>query len=184
MAITGLRCLALEPSPSLPRPVQGVNGVLSRDEGIVTRRQPPAPPAGAASPRPHGRGRCAPRHTRAPVHRPPSGPPAPAAAGLQGPDLWAESAQGGIHLKSHRKGNLGSKQSFCRWFLKHAKEADRSHSLNVSNSCEAGAGSGFTPDCCPRGPWGQGVSCQPLRSCLLPVQEQGWGCLGAEKDRG
>lgn len=88
------------------------------------------------------------------------------------------------HLKSHRKGNLGSKQSFCRWFLKHAKEADRSHSLNVSNSCEAGAGSGFTPDCCPRGPWGQGVSCQPLRSCLLPVQEQGWGCLGAEKDRG
>lgn len=48
MAITGLRCLALEPSPSLPRPVQGVNGVLSRMKGLSHGASPrprlPEPP--------------------------------------------------------------------------------------------------------------------------------------------
>lgn len=153
-------------------------------KGLSLGASPRPPPARAASQCSHSRGCRTPPHTRAPVLRPPSGPPAQAAVAFQGLDLWAESAQGGIYLKSHRKVKLGSKQSFCRWFLKNAKEADRSHSLNVSNSCKAGVGSGFTPDCCPRGPQGQGVSCQPLRSCLLSVREQGWGRLEAEKDRG
>lgn len=98
-------------------------------------------------------------------------------AGFQGLGLWAESAQGGIYLKSHRKVKLGSKKSFCRWFVKNAKEADHSHSLNVSDSCKQGTGRGssaaaahvgpvvtecpVSPSaavCCPPGSWAGGRS--------------------------
>lgn len=160
------------------------SGVRAGMKGLSLGASPWPPIARATSQCPHSHCCRIPSHTHAPVRRPPPGPPAPAAVGFQGLDLWAESAQGAIDLKSHRKVNLGSKQPFCRWFLKNAKEADRSHSLNVSNSCKAGAGSGFTPDCCPRGPRGQGVSCRPLSSCLLPTQEQDWGDWGLRRTEG
>lgn len=151
------------------------SGVLNWDEEVVTQHQPPAPPAppaGAFLLCSHSCGYgTLPCHTCTPVCRPAPGPPAQAAAGFQGLGLWAESALGGIYLKSHRKVKLGSKKSFCRWFIKNAKEADHSHSLNMFNSCMSGAGSEFIPDCCPRG----------LLSASLqlsaPRQKQGWGSL-------
>lgn len=83
---------------------------------------------GASPPAPTGQSRLAAfpppwlphfaSHTHTPVRRPPAGPPAQAAAGFHGLDLWAESAEGGIDLKSHRKVKPGSKESFCRRFLK------------------------------------------------------------------
>lgn len=129
-------------------------------------------PASASSPRSHSCG-CGtlPCDTRTPVCRPAPGLPAQAAAGFQGLGLWAESALGGIYLKSHRKVKLGSKKSFCRWFIKNAKEADHSHSLNMFNSCKSGAGSEFIPDCCPRGPLSASLQLS------APRQEQGWGSL-------
>lgn len=149
---------------------------------------------GASPPAPAGQSRLAAfpppwlphsaSHTHTPVRRPPAGPPAQAAAGFHGLDLWAASAEGGIDLKSHRKVKLGSKESFCRRFL---KKCQRGRPFTFSECVQFMQGRSrvrVQPRCCPRGPRGQGVCCQPLRSCLLPEPEQGWGRLGAEKDRG
>lgn len=58
--------------------------------------------------------------------------------------------------------------------FKNAKETDHSHSLNVSNSCESGAGSGVTRGCCPSGSRGQEGPVHPA----APKQQggEGWGC--------
>lgn len=143
----GRLSLTLVSSSARPRTTQGVNaevgsGVLNRDAGLSLSPSPQAP---ASPPRPPSRPRSIPTAVAARprpatlahlsagliLARQPRPP-----AGFQGPGLWAESAQGGIYLKSHRKVKLGSKKSFCRWFIKNAKEADHSHSLNVSNSCK------------------------------------------------
>lgn len=136
----GRLSLTLVSSSARPCTTQGVSaevggGVLNRDAGLSLGPSPPAPPrlrsvptAVAARPCPATLAHLSAGLLLARQPRPP--------AGFQGPGLWAESAQGGIYLKSHRKVKLGSKKSFCRWFIKNAKEADHSHSLNVSNSCK------------------------------------------------
>lgn len=165
--------LTLVPAFAWPCTVQGVNaeadsGVRNRDAGLSlsTSCQAPAPlqprlrcvpTAVAARPRPDTLAHLSAGLLWARQPKPP--------AGFQGLGLWAESAQGGIYLKSHRKVKLGSKKSFCRWFIKNAKEADHSHSLNVSDSCKVGMGQGSSLAVTHVG---QGVSCPPLQLSAVP----------------